>query len=205
MATSVPAAQGRPRVYLAGPDVFLPDPVAVGERKKRVCDRYGLEGIFPFDAEVPPGDRSRREMGFLISEANERLIRGCAAMIANMTPFRGVSADVGSAYEIGFGRALGLVVFAYTNVAMPFTERTSLALGPGVSRGEEGRLRDSSGMAVEEWDLMDNLMLEGGLRASGGRLVVEAAPEGDVFTDLGAFETCARLLSEILHGPCGAS
>lgn len=200
MAMRELVSQRRPRVYLAGPDVFLPDPIAFGEKKKRVCERYGLEGVIPFDAEVPPA-APRREMGFLISEANERLIRGCDAIIANMTPFRGVSADVGTAYEMGFGRALGLIVFAYTNVAVPFTERTRLALGPAARRDEVGCLRDDSGMTVEEWDLMDNLMLEGGIRASGGRLLVAEAPEEELFTHLGAFEVCVRLLSERDYGP----
>jgi hypothetical protein len=54
-------------------------------------------------------------------------------------------------------------------------------------------------MAIEEWDLMDNLMLEGGVRASGGRFVVEAAPAGEVFTYLRAFETCVRLVSEFFN------
>ena len=39
----------RPRVYLAGPDVFLPDALAVGEAKKRLCADHGLEGVFPLD------------------------------------------------------------------------------------------------------------------------------------------------------------
>ena len=55
---------------------------------------YGLEGAFPLDAEITEEGRPRQAAGFLISEANEKLIRSCHALIANMTPFRGVSADV---------------------------------------------------------------------------------------------------------------
>jgi nucleoside 2-deoxyribosyltransferase len=193
------ASGGRPRVYLAGPDVFLPDPIAVGEKKKLACERHGLEGVYPFDAESPVDERSRRDTGFLISEANERLIRSCVAVIANMTPFRGVSADVGTVYEMGYARGLGLVVFAYTNVAVGFADRTRLALGPSARRDEKGGLRDADDMLIEEFDLMDNLMLEGGIRASGGQLVVEAAPTGEVFNYLGAFETCVRLLADCLR------
>jgi hypothetical protein len=58
-------------------------------------------------------------------------------------------------------------------------------------------------MAIEEWELADNLMLEGGIGASGGRFVVEAAPAGEMFTYLGAFETCVRLLAEDLMRPHG--
>jgi hypothetical protein len=45
----------------------------------------------------------------------ERIMRTCDAVILNLTPFRGPSADVGSAYEMGFMRALGRPIFAYSN------------------------------------------------------------------------------------------
>ena len=45
-------------------------------------------------------------------------------MIANLTPFRGPSADVGTVYEVGFMRALGRPVFGYATTAEPFTRRT---------------------------------------------------------------------------------
>ena len=94
---------------------------------------------------------------------------------------------------MGFGRALGLAVFAYTNRSLAFTQRTALALGGGAVRDERGRLCDFQHMAVEEWGLMDNLMLEGGVQASGGALVVEEAPAGEEFTFLGGFKKCVRL------------
>jgi nucleoside 2-deoxyribosyltransferase len=50
-----------------------------------------------------------------ISRAMERVMQTCDAMIVNLTPFRGPSADVGSAYEMGFMRALGRPIFAYSN------------------------------------------------------------------------------------------
>jgi nucleoside 2-deoxyribosyltransferase len=36
-------------------------------------------------------------------------------MIVNLTPFCGPGADVGSADEMGFMRALGRTIFAHTN------------------------------------------------------------------------------------------
>ena len=45
---------------------------------------------------------------------------------------------------------------------------------------------------------MDNLMLEGGVRASGGEMVVEAAPAGEELTYLGGFEKCVRLAAGVL-------
>jgi len=37
------------KIYLAGPDVFLPDALEVGKRKREICARHGLRGLFPLD------------------------------------------------------------------------------------------------------------------------------------------------------------
>ena len=37
-------------VYLAGPDVFLPDPAGRAAALKSVCARHGLRGVSPLDA-----------------------------------------------------------------------------------------------------------------------------------------------------------
>ena len=41
-------------------------------------------------------------------------MRSCDLLIANLTPFRGVSMDSGTAFEVGFMRALGRPVLGYT-------------------------------------------------------------------------------------------
>ena len=40
------------RIYLAGPDVFLPAPVAAGEAKKHICAAHGFVGVYPLDSGV---------------------------------------------------------------------------------------------------------------------------------------------------------
>ena len=37
------------KIYLAGPDVFLPDAVEIGRRKAAICARHGLTGLYPLD------------------------------------------------------------------------------------------------------------------------------------------------------------
>ena len=37
------------KIYLAGPDVFLPDAVEIGRRKAAICARHGLSGLYPLD------------------------------------------------------------------------------------------------------------------------------------------------------------
>ena len=194
-----PSGNMRPRVYLAGPEVFLRNAVQLGKRKKALCADYGFEGVFPIDAEVDIQNDTPREAGLRISAANEDLIRGCVLLIANITPFRGPSADVGTAYEMGFARGIGLTVFAYTNIATAFPERTMSALNNSVRRDEHGSLRDRNDMAIEEWGLVDNLMLEGCILSSGGMLVIEHAPEDEIFTYLGGFEKCLRHARDIMQ------
>jgi nucleoside 2-deoxyribosyltransferase len=186
------------RVYLAGPEVFLCNAKEVGEHKKVLCKKYGFEGVFPLDNEVDTKGKSPREIGLCISDINEDLIKTCHIVIANLTPFRGPSADVGTAYETGFAHALGKKVFAYTNVAAPFTERTTKALRGQVKRGDDGKLRDSLGMFIEEMDLTDNLMLDGCIHTSSKWLVVEEAPTDQLFTYLGGFEKCLKHAQEMI-------
>jgi nucleoside 2-deoxyribosyltransferase len=183
-------SKSMPRLYLAGPEVFLRNAVEIGEAKKAICRRYGAEGVFPLDAALDLSGMSGEEAGMRISAANEALIRSSDAIVANMTPFRGISADVGTVYEMGFGAGLGHRVFAYSNVSTGLTERTLRELRHSGERGSDGRLEDAHGMQIEEFGLRDNLMLEGGIRISGGEMVLSEAREDRIYTDLKAFEEC---------------
>ena len=40
------------KIYLAGPDVFLPDAVEIGRRKAAIRARHGLIGLYPLDNAV---------------------------------------------------------------------------------------------------------------------------------------------------------
>jgi nucleoside 2-deoxyribosyltransferase len=184
------------RVYLAGPEVFLRNAKEIGEKKKALCKNYGFEGVFPLDNEVEVKGKSPREIGLCISGVNEDLIKTCDIVIANLDSFSGPSADVGTAYEMGFARALSKKVFAYTNVSAPFSERTIKALNGQVSRGVDGKLRDNQGMFIEEVELTDNLMLDGCINAGGKLLVVEKAPAEELFTYIGGFEKCLKCAQE---------
>src|SRR5688500_7828885 len=106
----------QPTIYLAGPEVFMEDPLSIAEKKKEICRKYGLVGLYPLDNVIDFNGYTSRENAFRISAANELLIRQATAVIANLTPFRGVSADVGTVYELGFAAGLGKQIFAYTNV-----------------------------------------------------------------------------------------
>jgi nucleoside 2-deoxyribosyltransferase len=194
-------AQMSTRVYLAGPEVFLPDAREIGARKRAICERHGLVGVFPgdeedgLDAALTLGERA-----LAISRANERAMQGCDAMIVNLTPFRGPSADVGAAYEMGFMRALGRPIFGYSNDERLFVERVTAFCGGAVQLRPTGEHEDADSMAIEPFELHDNLMLAGGIVASGGIIIAETTVHAERYTSLAAFERCVACAVEVLRG-----
>ena len=183
-------------IYLAGPEVFLPNAVAIGERKKRICAQYAFEGHFPLDNELNLDGLAPREAGLLIGRMNQDLIRRCDAVIANITPFRGPSADAGTVWEMGFAAGLGRVVSAYSNTIVPFFERTVRYSGR-TTTDADGTVRDSLGHAIENFALADNLMIESCIEQTGGVFVAREAPAGSEFDSLDAFEECVSRLARL--------
>ena len=189
-----------PRIYLAGPEVFSRERSEVFRRKKELCAAYGFEGVSPLDAGPTFEDLPPRSQGYRISNVNEHLISSCDVLLANITPFRGPSADVGTAFEMGFARALGKPVLAYTNVGGNFQERTLAFLSHGAARRETGSVEEPQQMAVESFDLVDNLMLDGAVHASGASVIVSVAAPSDLYTHLEGFAACLEQAAA-LFGP----
>ncbi|WP_160123216.1 nucleoside 2-deoxyribosyltransferase [Rhodovarius lipocyclicus] len=137
------------RIYLAGPDVFFPDAAARAARLKAACAVFGFHGVFPLDPPTEPPlvapDSPEWQRIFL---ANEAHIRGCDALVANLTPFRSPSADAGTAWEMGFMRALGRPVLGWTEDERDYAPRVT-----------------PDGLQIEDFGLADNLMLHGGALA----------------------------------------
>ena len=189
-----------PNIYLAGPEVFLPDARSIGKKKKDLCARYGFAGVFPLDADFDSGNLKKEEQGLQISRNNERLIRSCNLLIANMTPFRSPSMDVGTAFELGFARALGHPVFAYTNDARGFKERTSEYVERFNER-RDGKPEDCYEMEMEDFGLTDNLMIDGAVQASTKTwVVVPGKTKKDYYSDLSGFEVCLVLAKKLFNG-----
>jgi len=183
------------KVYLAGPDVFLPDAEAIAAAKKRICAEAGLEGVFPTDSRPDPAADAEADLWYAIYLRNEVHIRACDALIANLTPFRGPSADAGTVYELGFMRALGRPVLGYTNHTGDFAARTLQSLSGHARRNTKGRWVDGEGLALEEFGLTDNLMIDGGIRAAGGLLLRQQVPDVARWSDLTGFEACVKALA----------
>ncbi|HEV2866721.1 MAG TPA: nucleoside 2-deoxyribosyltransferase [Allosphingosinicella sp.] len=176
-------------VYLAGPDVFLPDAEELGRKKVELCLQYGLDGLFPLDNAVEPA-ATPASQGLAIYDANVALMERADAIMANLTPFRGPSADAGTVFELGYFAARGKPIYAYSSDVRPFAARTREHLGL-----PSGASADEAGSTIEDFDMADNLMLAGAVKAAGGAWVCRPAPPGGEIAALDAFRACLATLA----------
>lgn len=136
------------RIYLAGFDVFRVDAIPHGDYLKSLCSAQGLQGLYPFDNQVPehlPPPLKAQQ----ICQQNLQMIRDCDAVLVNLNNFRGLEPDSGSAFEVGMAVALGKPVWAYFDGPATLREQ--------VPHDAEGR--DAQGFLVEDFGLPRNLML----------------------------------------------
>jgi nucleoside 2-deoxyribosyltransferase len=180
------------KLYLAGPDVFLPNAVEVGKIKRELCRQHGFVGLFPLDNEVKPTPGV--PLSRAIFDGNIAMLNEADAVIANLTPFRGVSADVGTVFEIGYGFASGKKIYGYSNVRAGFLERIQNFLGGPLKPGADGRRYADDGLAVEDFDRFDNLMIAEALLASGENVVLPASEVSDIWQDMETFTHCLRTI-----------
>lgn len=175
------------RIYLAGPEVFFPteEHQAIVAEKKRLLQEYGFEGVDPLDTELAfSDDDAKPERGQRIYQANRELMDSCDAIIANLTPFRGISADPGTVFEVGYMIGQGKPAFGFTLDNRPYRERAGTTD------------RDELGHSIEDFEMSDNLMIEGGIRESGGQLFVAQQPGEHRFFSAALFSRCVRALAD---------
>ncbi|WP_148861369.1 nucleoside 2-deoxyribosyltransferase [Marinobacter fonticola] len=149
-----------PTVYLAGPEVFFPEAlrIKIDGSKKAILAEFDLEGLSPSDNALDLANA--QDPAQLIYDANQALMDRATALIANLTPFRGPSADAGTIYELGYMLAKGKPSVGFSVCAVPYNKRVDA----------EAEI-DSQGAAIEPFGLCDNLMLDCGLARHGGTLV----------------------------------
>ena len=179
------------RIYLAGPDVFLPDAIAIGRRKVDICARHGLTGLYPLDNAV---DLSAGDASLTIFKGNQAMMDAADAIIANLTPFRGASADAGTVYELGYMAGRGKLLLAYSNDPAAYAER--VARFDDVTKSANGHLSDSDGLTVENFGWPDNLMMIHALDLHGCPLVTPKQAPADIWHDLASFEACVGLAAD---------
>ena len=166
-------------IYLAGPEVFLPNPAQAGEDKKALIQRlnkqynwpFRLVGLWPMDTEIPDF-KPDRDTGLRIYRASIALMDKAHFIAANMVRFRGPSMDVGTAFEMGYMRGAGKPVYAYYDAEPFYGESES----PGVYAKRVATYYkldptnaqvDINGQSIENFAMADNLMMMGALDDAG--------------------------------------
>jgi len=95
----------QPKVYFAGPQVFLPNPTEWFDKVRAVCAKLNVKPLIPFDPTLTTPEQ--------IFDANVLLIRQADGMLAWCDPYAGGEPDSGTVWEVGFACALGIRVVLY--------------------------------------------------------------------------------------------
>ncbi len=115
---------------------------------KAACAARGAIGLYPKDNQVDmPSDRVAH--GLKIYEVDRDLVIECDGIVADFTPFRGPSADVGTVWEMGYAYGLGKAVAAFSRDRREFKTRIL------------EWLPQMDGRAIEAFGMADNLMITG--------------------------------------------
>ena len=139
----------QPRIYLAGPTCFLGNARELYDDLKARCLTLGMVALSPCDSCVTDDGSAADAQS--IRSRNLDMIKQCDAVLADLRPFRGPSADCGTVYECGYASALSKPVVAY-HVWQDITYRDKVLAG--ISQ---------DGAAIENFGLFDNVMLAAGL------------------------------------------
>ncbi|MCC5816649.1 MAG: nucleoside 2-deoxyribosyltransferase [Leptospira sp.] len=170
------------KIYLAGPEVFLPNAHEVLGHHKELCKKYGFTGLSPFDSVLEGKDLKGMDLARGIYLANAKLIKECDILIANCVSFRGPLVDDGTAWEIGYAFALGKKIYGFIDKYIPVNE--NVAQRVPTKQHESGFLIDGDGYLLnEDFGNAVNLMLEFSIEESGGKFIE------------GGFEDILKLLS----------
>lgn len=140
----------------------------------QLCEKHGAVGLYPLDSEIPvpemiPASEVTSRKIFTaqkIFEANRDLIENSDAVVANLTPFRGPSADAGTIWETGYASGIEIPVIGYTEETRSYSERAG-----------ESTQNQPDGWLIESFDLADNLMIHcslSGLFRTAEEAIVEA-------------------------------
>lgn len=171
----------RPKLYLAGPEIFLPNAEEMAQKQKALCEKHGFTGLHPMDNNVNIADNSFATANN-IYRGDTGQIWKCDIIIANCNSFRGALMDDGTAYELGYANALGKPSYGYVSNADSYIERVTRRYPCYIPKGGKLYIDKDGYLLVDDFGTKINLMMQCGMTANGGRLVV------------GDFEDCLRAI-----------
>ncbi|EPX73725.1 nucleoside 2-deoxyribosyltransferase [Schizosaccharomyces octosporus yFS286] len=168
----------QPKVYLAGDLVFRPNAYALFEELKAICRQVGVVGMAPFDGQEEVEDMEPGiATSLAIATLDRKLMDFCDAGIFCLDPFRrGPDMDPGTAVELGYMSAQGKPLAGFTVDGRTYPQKVQAyrkdawgdELFPRVSKGGSGSLEDADGLIVHSEGMVQNIMVEGFIRMSGG-------------------------------------
>ena len=94
--------------------------------------------------------------------------------------------------------ALGRHVCAYTNDKRHYFERVSAFYDGEITFDAAGEARTADGLLVEDFEMIDNLMMHGGVENRSGLLETHQATESGMFTDMTAYRRVLERLAQSL-------
>jgi nucleoside 2-deoxyribosyltransferase len=176
----------RPRIYLAGPMVFYPDPDATFAAMKKLCAKHGLEGVAPIDNQIElkgitPGKRLIRE----IVKADIALMGRLDGGLFCVDGFRRApDMDPGTAFEIGYMNAQGKPLCGWTEDGRLYPVKVKdyfkRVFGEALhvtkanpKGGTSGSARDPDEILVHSQGCMQNGMMHIGIELSGGKIFAD--------------------------------
>ncbi|WP_434636337.1 nucleoside 2-deoxyribosyltransferase [Sulfurimonas sp. NW7] len=142
------------KIYIAGPDVFEPDSVAIGKNLVQLCQKYGYEGLYPLD-NIVDFSQQKHKIAQNIFDANIAMIQEADIVIANLNPFRGKEPDSGTVFECGYAYGLKKEVYGYLSPACNYIDRFT----EDERFAKEGSFYDLDARVIEDFDYPLNLML----------------------------------------------
>ncbi len=167
------------KVYLAGPDVFYPQAQERLSDKRIQLEKSNLIAFTPLDNQVDFNNKPKDKIAFEIAHNNEAIMQSSNVILANLENWhQSPSADVGTAFEIGFMSARYernpnqvLIIGYYPNgIPDTFSKRVMEKIGVSENPSNGDSVFDAMGYMVENFDLEDNLMLINAIHKSGGQI-----------------------------------
>jgi nucleoside 2-deoxyribosyltransferase len=160
-------------VYFAGPGCLARDAVERRRHIDALCAKYGLGCLWPSERYLfRSGDKIKGrplDVPEILHTSVIESIKDAAAIVADISPFRGPHLDAQTAFEIGYAAALGKPIFAWTNATYPAFpgapagHRRHATLGDRIWCGEtaaaDGHWRDEQGFLVENFDLPESSLI----------------------------------------------
>lgn len=138
-----------PSIYIAGPAVFQPDfGKSYYDKVRALLKPHNVVPLIPIDNDVDVKNALN------IRNKNIEMIQKCDCIIADLSPFRSLEPDAGTAFEVGYAAALGKILLPFTTDTRSMVEKYN-----GKTCKE--------GLTVEDFKLPFNLMLSDGTKVFG--------------------------------------